>query len=72
MKCYVALEITCGEVTNATTIEVSYIIVDALLRYNIILGRPFMNVLGAVISTMYLVVKYPQIGRRVRTIQEDQ
>lgn len=48
---HVTLETTSGEGVDAKTIDVSYLIMDALSPYNIILGRPVTNVLKMVICT---------------------
>lgn len=42
---------TCGVGVDSKEIEVNYLIVDTLSPYNIILGRPIANSLGAIIST---------------------
>lgn len=51
---HVTLETTCGGGVDAKAIDVSYYIRDALSPCNIILGRLVINVLRAVISTLYL------------------
>lgn len=56
---HVTLKTTCGEGANTKVIDVSYLIVDALSPYNIVLGRPSKNEPGAVNFTLYLVLKYP-------------
>lgn len=53
------LETTCDEVAYTKEINIINLIVDVMPPYNIILGRSFMNALKAVISTQYLVLKYP-------------
>lgn len=58
--------------TNTTAIDVSYLIMDSILPYNIILGRLAINVIGEIISTLYLVLKYPLPGGQVIIIQGDQ
>lgn len=67
----VTLETTCGEGINANVIEVISLIVDALSPYNIILGRPTINVLEVVNSTRYMVMKYPLPDGRVGIIRGD-
>lgn len=66
------LETTCGKDVDAKTIDVNYLIVDASLSYNIIIWWPTINALGAVISILYMVLKYPLPRRRVGTIRGDQ
>lgn len=43
---YVTLKTTCGVGANAKVIGVSYLVVDALSPYNVILGLPIINALG--------------------------
>lgn len=49
-------------------IDDNYLIMYALSPYNIILGRPAINALEAVVSTMYLVLEYSFPRGRVGTI----
>lgn len=58
MKGNVTLEKYYGEGTQVREIEVSYLIVDAMFPYNIILGHPTITVLGEILHTLYLVLKY--------------
>lgn len=53
-------------------IDVNYLIVDTLSPYNIILERPTINALGEVISSLYVVLKYPLPRGRVGKIKGDQ
>lgn len=68
----VILEIVCGEGTDAKAIYISYLIVETMSSYNIIIGWPTINAIEAYISIMYLVLKYPQLWGWVSTIREDQ
>ncbi|GAU27362.1 hypothetical protein TSUD_55150 [Trifolium subterraneum] len=70
---HVTLLTTFGEKKNAKTIKVRYLVVKtAFTSYNIIIGRPTFNTLGAVLSTLYLSIKYPLDDGRVRTVRGDQ
>lgn len=69
---HVTLSTTCIERANAKTIDISYLIVDTMSPYKIILGSPTINALRAVVSTRYLTLKYPLIDARVCTIRRDQ
>lgn len=51
---YVTLKTTCREEADVEIIDVNYLIIDIMSPYNIILGRPTINSLGAVVSTRYL------------------
>lgn len=50
---------TCGDGVNAKEIGFNYLIVHVVSPYNITLGPTTINALGMVISTIYLVLKYP-------------
>jgi hypothetical protein len=69
---YVDLRTTFGEGENAKTIVIKYIIVDAQSSYNLILGRPALNGLGAINSTTHLCIKYPLEGDGVGIVKADQ
>lgn len=56
---HITLEKTCNVGSDSKEVEVNYLIIDALSPYNIILGRPTTNSFRAIISTEYLVLKYP-------------
>lgn len=66
---YVTLEITCGNGMFFRLIDVNYLIMDALSSYNIIIGRPALNTLEPVVSTMYLALKYSLPRGQVGTIR---
>jgi len=51
---YVELRTTFSDGTSARTINVRYIVVNASLAYNLLLGRPSFYRLGAVSSTRYI------------------
>ncbi|GAU24176.1 hypothetical protein TSUD_84110 [Trifolium subterraneum] len=62
-----------GMLENAKTIKVRYLVVKtAFTSYNIIIGRPTFNTLGAVMSTLYLSMKYPLDDGRIGTVRGDQ
>ncbi|PNX69328.1 hypothetical protein L195_g056660, partial [Trifolium pratense] len=70
---YTTLLTTFGEEENARTIKVRYLVVKTpFTSYNIIIGRPAFNALGAVFSTLYLSMKYPLDNGGVGTIKGDQ
>jgi len=71
----------CGHITlkiifrtgvNAKTIRVKYLVVSAPNCYNIIIGQPSFNLLGAFLSTRFLVMKYPMEKGKVGTLRGDQ
>ena len=53
------LPLTLGDPPCQATTTVKFLIVDALLAYNILLGRPFLNVVRAIPSAYHMVVKFP-------------
>lgn len=55
---HITLETTRGEGADAKPIDVNYLIMDIISPYNIILGRPTINALGATMSIWYLTLKY--------------
>jgi len=68
---YVNLRTTFSDEHAAKTIVVKYIVVNAPSSYNMLLGRPSLNKLGAVVSTTHLKMKFPAEGKVV-TMKVDQ
>ena len=65
-KGYIRLPVQAG----SEVVEVDFIVVDASSPYTTIVTRPWLHVLGAVSSTLYLKVKYPfgdQVEELVRS-----
>ncbi|CAJ2642757.1 uncharacterized protein LOC123899916 [Trifolium pratense] len=70
---HITLLTTFGEKENAKTIKVRYLVVKTpFTSYNIIIGRPAFNTLGAAMSTLYLSMKYPLDNGRVGMVRGDQ
>lgn len=61
-----------GKDENMKTVRVKYTVVRAVATYNIIIGRPAMNALGAVTSSTHLCMKYPLEADRVGFVCTDQ
>ena len=72
IKGYVELRTTFGTGDLTKTIPIRYIVVDAHSAYNVLLGRPTLNRLGAVVSSPHLKVKFHTDDGRVSTIDVDQ
>ncbi|RDY13737.1 hypothetical protein CR513_01293, partial [Mucuna pruriens] len=66
----VELETCFGEWSVSRTIPILYTVVDAPASYNIIIGRPALNRLGAIVSTKHFCMKFP-VGRRVGSVWVD-
>jgi len=69
---YTDLKTTFSDGEAAKTITVRYIVVRAPSSYNILLGRPSLNRLEAVVSTAHLKVKFPTEEGRIATLRVDQ
>ena len=53
---------------GAQTIPVNFLIVEQESPYNVILRRPSLNKLAAIISTPHLTMKFPLLNGQVGTI----
>nr|KYP47653.1 Transposon Ty3-G Gag-Pol polyprotein [Cajanus cajan] len=62
----------CFDEQESREVQVKYIVVDASTSYNILLGRPSLNALGAIVSTPHLAMKFPSDQGKVITIHADQ
>jgi len=62
---------TFSDGTLARTINVRYIVVNASSAYNLLLGRPSLNRLGAVSSTRHMKKKFPSLDGGVIRIKSD-
>jgi len=69
---YIDLHTVFREGTQTKTIPIRFLIVDAPTSYNVLLGRPSLNTLGAVVSTPYLAMKFPSPSGDILTIHCDQ
>ncbi|XP_016172910.1 uncharacterized protein LOC107615355 [Arachis ipaensis] len=65
------LQTTLGEHPLSKTNDIQYLVVDCFSPYNLILGRPFLNKFGAIVSTVHLCVKFPLQDDQVATIHGD-
>ncbi|XP_068486605.1 uncharacterized protein [Phaseolus vulgaris] len=69
---YIELRTTFTDGTTARTEKIKYLVVNAPSAYNILLGRPTLNRLGAVPSTRHMKLKLPSMEGTVITIKSDQ
>jgi len=68
IKGYIELYTTFGQEKNNKMIKIRYLVIDANTSYNILLGRPSINRLMAIVSTPHLQMKFPSpTGRSMWT-----
>ncbi|XP_072083529.1 uncharacterized protein [Arachis hypogaea] len=65
------LQITIGDHPLSKTKDIQFLVVNYSSPYNIILGRPFLNSFGAIVSTIHLCVKFQVQGDQIATIHSD-
>jgi len=71
-KGYIDLFTKFGAGRTTRIVKIRYLIVDAHTSYNILLGRPSLNMLGAVISTYHLAIKFLSTSRDIVIVHVDQ
>jgi len=69
---YIDLHTVFRDGAQTKTILIHFRIVDAPTSYNVLLGRPSLNTLGAVVSTPHLAMKFPSPSSDILTIHCDQ
>lgn len=72
VKGYVDLRTTFTDGDASKTITICYVVVQAPSSYNVLVGRPSLNQLEAIVSTVYLKVKFPTKDGKVATLKVDQ
>ncbi|XP_025630274.1 uncharacterized protein [Arachis hypogaea] len=60
-----------GEIPMSKSIDIQYLIVDCYSPYNIIIGKPALNIFRAVVSTLHLCVKFPVQENKIATVYAD-
>ncbi|XP_025636205.1 uncharacterized protein [Arachis hypogaea] len=68
---HIWLKTTMGEIPMPKSIDIQYLIVNCYSPYNIILGRPALNIFRAVVSTLHLCVKFPVQENKIATVYAD-
>nr|XP_025640917.1 uncharacterized protein LOC112735606 [Arachis hypogaea] len=68
---HIWLKTTMGEIPMSKSIDIQYLIVNCYSPYNIILGRPALNIFRAVVSTLHLCVKFPVQENKIATVYAD-
>ena len=69
---YIDLHTIFRDGVQTKTIPIRFLVVDALTSYNVLLGQPSLNTLGAVVSTPHLAMKFPSPSGDILTIHGDQ
>jgi len=69
---YFEARTTFGEGSEVNTINIRYMVVNIPSSYNILLGRPTINKLGAVVSLVHMKMKYLMDRHRVGVIRVNQ
>nr|XP_025674348.1 uncharacterized protein LOC112775091 [Arachis hypogaea] len=68
---HIWLKTTMGEIPMSKSIDIQYLIVDCYSPYNIIIGRPALNIFRAVVFTLHLCVKFPVQENKIATMYAD-
>jgi len=69
---HIELRTTFTDGTTSRTANIRYLVVNAPSAYNILLGRPALNRIGAVPSTRHMKMRLPSLEGTVITIKSDQ
>jgi len=69
---HIELKMTFTDDTTSCTANIRYLVVNAPSAYNILLGRPALNRIGAIASTRHMKMKLPSLEGIVITIKCDQ
>jgi len=69
---YIQARTTFEDDSNTKTINIRYMVVNTPSSYNILLGRPTINKLGVVVSSVHMKMKYPTDRSRVGVIRMSQ
>ena len=67
----IQLVLTLGEPPCQATMTTRFLIVDTLSAYNMLLGRPSLNVIKAIPSAYHMMIKFPTVNR-VGMVRGDQ
>jgi len=69
---YIYLHTVFRDDAQTKTIPIRFFVVDAPTSYNVLLGWPSLNTLGAVVFTPHLAMKFPSPSGDIVTIHSDQ
>jgi len=69
---HVEFRTTFTDGTASCTANIRYLVVNAPSAYNILLGRPTLNRIGAVASSRHMKIKLPSLEGTMITMKSDQ
>ena len=69
---HVEFRTTFTDERTSRTANIRYLVVNAPSAYNILLGRPALNRIGAVVSSRHMKMKLPSLEGTVITMKSDQ
>jgi len=69
---HIELRTTFTDGTSSRTTRIRYLVPNVPSAYNILLGRPTLNRIGAIASTRHMKMKLPSLEGAVITIKFDQ
>ena len=69
---HIELRTTFTNGAASRTANIRYLVVNALSAYNILLGKPALNRIGAVASSRHMKMKLPSLEGVVITMKSDQ
>ncbi|XP_068503841.1 uncharacterized protein [Phaseolus vulgaris] len=69
---HLELRTTFTDCTTSYIVNISYLVVNAPSTYNILLGRPVLNRIGAIASSRYMKMKLPSLEGTMITTKSDQ
>jgi len=69
---HVELRTTFIDSTASCTVSIRYLVVNAPLAYNILLGRPALDRVGVNASTRHIKMKLPSLEGALITIKSNQ
>jgi len=69
---HIKLRTTFTDGITSRTANIRYLVVNAPSAYNILLGRPGLNRIGAIASTTHMKMKLPSLDGTVITVKSDQ
>jgi len=69
---YLDLRTRIGSRRDGREVRVKFLLVEANTSYNVLLGRPFLNAFGAIVSILHLIMKFPSDKGTICTVHADQ